>query len=528
MPAQTGNNTDALDASVESTLHPSIHLSWRRNLLASPLLRLPTELILKIFAHVIELDDAGDDNSRRPCGWTLLILTTICRQLREIGTMSPQLWSSVDFTSLPIAELFLERCKYDPCTLIIKESGPRRPRAAHDPRRGAAWEKLEGRTFHNLRSLVFEGTEREFTLRVISVLHRAPNVSNLDLNNISYRPSQELSQLVSHPIPNLSTLRLHNFSIYWTSPHLRNLIRLTLGSDRDRFPPERAPIEMFLTALANCPNLEILDLTHTGPEALNGHQNKCDVVVQLCRLRELSLKFHNPSTVGRILSHIEYPESTRLAVYVPAGIYTDLSETISQVLPHRNVQAIQHFRNSTALTIYLDDHPQFFTDNLLVHFQKPYGQEPYFRSQRNPKNLARLASKIVEVIGGDTVISLNIEARGDGPPGGMWGALLHGLPWLERIRYHRKPGGGNQKFVHSFIPVFSRPSEGGSVCPWLQHLELPRALLTLDSAAILKLALTERNARGGRLKRIGISDDATEVYDRLVLEQFRDLVGEVE
>jgi len=50
---------------------------------------------------------------------------------------------------------------------------------------------------------------------------------------------------------------------------------------------------MFLIALANCPNLEILDLAHAGPELLDGHQENCDTVIQLHRLRELFLEFRD-------------------------------------------------------------------------------------------------------------------------------------------------------------------------------------------------------------------------------------------
>ena len=522
MSAQSRNDTDAVDASIESALHPSIHLSRRRNLIVPPLLRLPTELILKIFAHVIETDD-----DYRPChhhAQSLFVLTAICYQLREIGTASPQLWDCVELTILPIAELFLERCKYNPRFLLVDESGPRwSPRSVLDPRRAAVWEKLGGRTFNHLRSLVFEGTEREFVLRVISILQRAPNLSNLDLSNIPFHPCQELPWPIGDPIPNLSTLRFHNFFIGWPSPLLRNLTRLTLSCEPPRFPPERVLVETFLTALANCPDLEMLNLTHTGPEPLNDHQDQCDVVVQLRKLRKLSLEFHDPSMVGYILSHIGYPESTRLAVYVPGGVDTDLSETISRVLPHRNVQAIQHFRKSTALTVYLDDYPQFLTNNLLINFQGPH-----FSLQRNLQGLARFASKIVEAVGGDTIISLDIVARGKGPPDGMWEVLLHGLPRLERICYRYEWGGRDQDLVNAFVLVFSRPFEGGPVCPLLQHLELPREVLAQDSSAtVLKHALTERDTCGRRLKRIGISEEVTKVGDRLVLKQFRDLVDEV-
>ena len=56
MSAQCGHELDAVDISIEPTLHRSIHPSRDTNLLASPLLRLPTELTLKIFGHAIEIE----------------------------------------------------------------------------------------------------------------------------------------------------------------------------------------------------------------------------------------------------------------------------------------------------------------------------------------------------------------------------------------------------------------------------------------------------------------------------------------
>jgi len=525
MPALSRNDTDAVDTSIGSTLHPSIDLSRRRrNFLASPLLRLPTELILNIFVHVIESDDYYNHYRHRHNRWPF-ILTAICHQLREIGTASPQLWTSVDFTPLPIAELFLERCKYNPRILLVKESRFRWPRVTHDPNKEAVWEKLEGRTFNNLRSLVFDGTEREFAHKVVSLLQRAPNISNLDLNNVSYGPSQDLPWPIGDPIPNLSTLRLHNFSIDWTSPLLRNLTRLTLNSGSPRVPPKHVSIETFLAALANCPNLEILELTNSGPEPINSHHDECDVVVQLCRLEELSLEFRDPSTVGYILSHIECTELGLLVVDAPVHVNAELSEVISRILPHRNAQTIQHFRESISLTVNPDDHPQFSTNNVLVRFQEPYINGG---PQRNPQGLARFASKIVEVVGWDTIVILDIYSWQIELPEGMWEAFLHGLPLLESICYQRIWEESDLGLVNSFVLVFSRPFEGQPVCPQLEYLDLPRGVLTQDSAAVLKRALTERDTCGRRLKRISVSDGPEAgVDDRLVLEMFRDLVDEV-
>ena len=544
MPAHNGLNPGAVDASVSNPRH-SVHLRRRGNLLV-PLLRLPTELILKIFAHAIEskgngdhdhddwanYDDDDDDDHHHHhhhLDIPLLVLTAICHQLREIGTASPQLWNTVDFTTPSIAKLFLKRCEYNPRIILVKDSTKyRSPQGAPNPKRGAVWEKLEGRTLGNLRSLVFHGTPDEFAHRVVGVLRRAPNVSNLDIYNFSFSSSEELPWPRSDPIPNLSILHLRLFWITWASPLLQNLSQLSL--DLSEFPhisSESTPIEMFLTALANCPGLEILNLAHAGPDPLNGHQDKCDVIVQLRRLQEFSLEFRDPSTIGYILSHIEYPEATELAVFISVDQYADLSETIPLALPPRNAQTTQHFRKSKALTVCLGNSPYFRTENLLVRFP-----ERCLRTApaRSPQEMTQLVSKIVEVVGGDTIISLNVRSLDFDFPDGTWETLLHGIPRLEQICYSHCFWERDRDLVNPFVLAFSRPFEGGPVCTQLQHLELPRTVLTQHSSIpVLKLALTERDVCGRRLRRIGITGagSAMQPVNWLVLAPFRDLVDKV-
>ena len=290
---QGGHDSDAVDVSMESTPHHSIRLRRRRNFLTSPLLRIPTELILDIFAHVIDTESNDD-------GPLMLVLTAICHQLREIGVTSPQLWSTVDLTTPPIAELFLERCEYDPHALIWSQftSERRSPYFTANPEREVLWEKLEGCTLNNLRSLVFErgDSKHEFTRRIFGVLRRAPNISNLDLFNRTY-PKQLLQQHPNAIVLHLSTLCLRGFRVSWTSPLLRNLTQLTLDFRLPNIYSEHTPIETFLTALANCPDLQVLNLTNAGPDLPTSHQDNCGAVVQLRRLRNVFLEFCNQ--IGR-------------------------------------------------------------------------------------------------------------------------------------------------------------------------------------------------------------------------------------
>jgi len=518
--AKSGHDLNAVNTGIESTLHRLVHLCRRRNLFASPLLCLPTELILKIFVcAAIEIE--SDDN--RP----VLVLTAICHKLREIAVASPELWGTVDLITPPIAELFLERCKYDPHTLRRSSTtSERRSKAKYlvgDPRRDALWEKLKDYTFDGLQSIIFEGTQHEFVIGVAGILRKAPNVSNLEIINIRSRPG--LSWPVNDPLSNLSTLRVHKFWISWDSPLLRNLTQLVMSLSPFSRPSVPTSIEMFLTALANCPNLEILNLTHVGPDSLDGLQDNCDMVVQLRRLQDLRLGFSDPSRIGYILSHIECPESAQLVVQVTAEIHYDLLETISKILPHRNIQTSQHFRKSEAIAICSGyRHFHFSTHNLLVNFEEPSGNFAYRVTHHV---LAQLASKILEVIGGDTTTSLHIGSWRIDPPHEMWRVLLHGLPRLERVCYHLRGVEEDREFVNPLIFVFSLPFEGEPVCPRLQHLEIPKRILTQDTSAVwLERILTERDASGRRLRRIGLSGNATE-GDWLVLEPFRHLVDEV-
>ena len=57
--AQGGDEMDVVEANIESTLRRLHPLRRRRNFLGSPLLHLPTELILEIFARMVQ---PGDDD----------------------------------------------------------------------------------------------------------------------------------------------------------------------------------------------------------------------------------------------------------------------------------------------------------------------------------------------------------------------------------------------------------------------------------------------------------------------------------
>ena len=78
---QGDHESDVVEANTESTLQRSCHLCQYRKFLASLLLCLPTELVLKIFVHATEPDDdASDSDSSLSSNDSpkLLLLTATC------------------------------------------------------------------------------------------------------------------------------------------------------------------------------------------------------------------------------------------------------------------------------------------------------------------------------------------------------------------------------------------------------------------------------------------------------------------
>lgn len=525
---QSVDELTAVEANIESTLQRLYHLRRHRNSLASPLLRLPTELILIIFERAIEPDDKNDDYSDEIdfyCSYDdgdvcnnsdnssdsllpkqdfslLLVLVGVCHQLREIGITTPRLWTTINLAVPSPAELFLKRCNYNPRVIVIP----------HD-RDEEVWVKLEGCKFNGLRSLFFKGVSVGSRDIGATILEGAANLSSLDVQAVgtSVKP---LPWDPDAPMPHLSVLRLRGYSISWTSPLLRDLTRLTLDLKGYRNPPGPTPIETFLAALANCPDLELLELSSTGLGPPSGQRDNCDVIVQLRRLWRLSLNFKSISTIGYILSHIGYPESARVKLFVwSLWDYRRKPHNPSQVIPY-NTDTFQHLRGSRALTFLFGDGISAFSADKfsLCIDEGGYSAE-----------LLRLSS---EAVRRDTVISLSLRTFSFPLDYDDWGTLLCGFPRLERIKYHLSRGFPGH--TDPFISVFSQPSEGGPAWPELQYLELSReVLISKSSARLLERSLEKRKAHGAWLMRIGFFGKETEEDDTLEFVPPRNLFDEV-
>ena len=541
-----GDEVAAIDVALTTESAPQglYHLRRSRNFFTSQLLRLPTELILTIIEYAIQPDDRNDcpeegeeeddetmddDISLPPPedSQVLLALTAVCHRLRQIAT-TPHLWGYVDLAIHPLAKFSLELCNFDPHTITITWSDNRRfPEWESGDSRVSAETRdllpqLEARSLENLCSLTFSGELSTFAESAAPLLQRARNVTNLELHcSYTFCPDPELPLFHGAiPMPNLSALRLHRFTINWASPLLRNLRQLYLEAQPFSTPSMRGSVKMFLAALAGCPDLEELTLDGAGPDLTTWHQEDQDVV-QLRRLRELRLRFRDPFVVGCILSHIEYGGSVDLQVEIRVDEEIDLAELIPPTLLHQKIQDVQRSRKSR-LDVELSNRPAFSTE--IFHFRFLRGYAP-MECRDDPRAWLRLAPGITEAVWRNTISSFAIQMPYVDLAEEILKGFLYGLPQLERVDYCPLWMRGGRDSIDPFLSVFSQPFEGGPVCPRLQDLRLDWEVLTLfSSTMVLRHTLEERDARGMRLRRIGLLSGW---HNGLLLEPFRDLVDEI-
>ena len=374
----------------------------QRNFIYSPFLRLPVELILDIILHAFQLHGGFRF-------W--VILTAICYRLREILVSSPFLWRVVDTDSVPLAKAFLARSNFDPHALLATNH-------VWPPHRTAFWDELGGRTLKNLRFFVFRGPKSVFERWVVDVLQRTPNLASLEIEGSS-RAAWDLKQSFDDQLPNLTMLRLNKVRISWTSPLLQNLTKLILNFACMRTPQEFTPLQTFLSALKNCPDLESLQLNSAGPDPPSDTEDDLEVV-PLHKLQDLALRFEDQDVVMSILSHIWFPESAK--VEVETFCYHGMYASLSQVLPPPDVETLEHLQKTTTISINLTQSSyELATD----HFRLVLiPEDDEYSHQSNLETLPRFASKVVEMIGGDSVTALHVVFGLPGDvPREMWERL---------------------------------------------------------------------------------------------------------
>ncbi|TFY70542.1 hypothetical protein EVG20_g2455 [Dentipellis fragilis] len=254
---------------------------WKRMMILFRLFewyKLPTEIILDIFRHVV-----WSTNSATQCNLGLLRLTWVCRKWRELILSDRILWSTIWFAeSMPWSRslAFLERAGTTPLQLRIGESS--RFLNTRDPKLVITTDQMLW-----LLDRILTKTDQIFML-IISVeewpvalaaldrlrtVSRAPLLTRFEIHRLgrpyvlhgeesqSFRTTKA-SSLFSGQAPLLKRVCCNGVHLDWDKPSFSNLLHLDLR----RLPAQYSPsIEQFYHVLEESPSLKALLLDGGGP-----------------------------------------------------------------------------------------------------------------------------------------------------------------------------------------------------------------------------------------------------------------------
>ncbi|KAG1887827.1 hypothetical protein F4604DRAFT_1570521 [Suillus subluteus] len=111
---------------IDKDIAASSALHSRKNTLTS-IFSLPPEILVTIFTYIVEEENSKIYTGipRRGGAPTPMIVTHVCRHLRQVALECPSLWTFIDCLSAPWVPIMLERSKQ--AALVVIYSAPRAP-----------------------------------------------------------------------------------------------------------------------------------------------------------------------------------------------------------------------------------------------------------------------------------------------------------------------------------------------------------------------------------------------------------------
>ncbi|KAG9218657.1 hypothetical protein PLEOSDRAFT_1112410 [Pleurotus ostreatus PC15] len=279
----------------------------------------PVELIAEIFVlaqgsgHCFSLRTPRRSNDWKQRTW--LNVAGVSRQWREVALDTPQLWDTLDLTSVASATAMLERSKGAPLCVRccrpfeypLHESVGKAviyqfPRIQEFNISGATQDMIQ--LFQNFSSTEYASLPVLQTLRMSS---------KLDCSGLLSLPHP----LVSSHIPALRLIELHNLKLDSPLPPLPRLVRLHMSSQSDG---NAISWEVLLHSLYNTPNIEDLAISYVA----SGSPDPATAMsVELSSLRTLSIKSKDLAS-SAIFDYLKCPSSTKVTFSVSACVITTI------------------------------------------------------------------------------------------------------------------------------------------------------------------------------------------------------------
>ena len=322
---------------VAAVLVHKVELLRLKNRLRSPLLRLPTEIIVRILSYIMEY--VGKPRTWRP-------IFSTCHHIHRIMGTATELWWKVDCAWAWGAYVIFQRSEWSP-EVMIAELNPWDPDAEEVLDYWRDKQALRGHRLHTLELCGIPSDIAHFSwiferplprLRRLRIDFSGP----LD-NEGNERPMSGLenSRLpVTLQLPTdmpLQVLYLRNTMLPWSSSLFTGLRELDVDFTGCNVTVDISEDELF-RILGASPQLERLSLMKVGPripDENNRRRFTHQRIVQLPSLASLRLGT-TPEVVGFILAHVDTPAVVSLWIHSDISS-RDVGRSLDLLIPNNHL-----------------------------------------------------------------------------------------------------------------------------------------------------------------------------------------------
>jgi len=460
----------------------------------SPLLRLPTEIIIHILSFVME--DMGSYPAWRP-------IFTTCYCIRGIMTDATALWWKVDISLGREAKFALMRSQGNPRTVVARFTPWDEWEMAGRESVLVNWRDqwvLQGRRLH---SLVFYGTPSSLPRFCWIFKTSLPCLDRLKFHVVSGVHDDIVSGPVALQLPTNTPLRvldLHNATLPWSSDLFTGLRELHLDfSDVTVSITE----DELLRILDGSPQLERLSLVQVRQTIpVNGDQRLLPKhVVQLPVLNSLKLD-NDPKVVGFTMAHVHTPALVSLEIHSRISDW-DVARSLDHFFPDNRLQR------------------RLFSDPPVFEVGRPYhygGTPPLefsigsfkvrFDINADDAEAHHNATAACVRLVPPSVTTLKLEmAKLDGQ---QWKEFFRSHPEIQSIECTDFRG---EPMPDSFWGALSPTEDDGwvTLCPKLDSI-VCKVYTDTDQLTSLLVCLLHREYAGFKLRHLKIVDSGKRIY----------------
>ena len=474
-----GDTTSEAEKEVSTVFVHLKKLLCVKNRLCSPLLRLPTEIIIHIVSFVM------GDMQFQNVWWPIF---TTCRRIHRIMCSATTLWWRVDTLPGRGAGVVLMGSNGDPRAAVVRLS-PSEPEDGDNilDRWGHRW-VLQSHRLHTLEVFGSPSGLPHFSW----IFERAlPCLEHLTFHMVSDYNDDIMIHPVALQFPigvPLRVLDLRNTTLPWSSDAFAGLIELCLDFRDVVVSIAEDELLGIFDASPQLEHLSLVEVRQIIPTKNSQQQLPSKHIVPLPALTFLRLK-DKPETVGYILAHLDTPALASLEIHSDIS-NRDAAESLGHFLPGKHLPK-RLFSDPPVFAIvsYRSTFLRFSIGGLEAYFDLFAGEA------------AAVATAFFPFVP-PSITTLKVEFSELGVQG--WKEFFISHPEVQLIEYTEFRRG---PIFESFWDALSPSEDGGQVllCPRLESI----ALWVFATTTRLKPAircLLRRGSAGLKLRHFKIAE----------------------